>query len=230
MKNRILLVEDHPRLTKLLVNALEEAGIAADAVERGEDAWVATREFDYAALVLDRGLPDGDGLSLLRRLRTAGSRLPCLVLTARDALHDRVDGLESGADDYLPKPFAMDELVARVRALLRRPANQWRVPVTTFGDLRLLPEAGEMACEDRHVALAAAEFQLMMLLVQRGGETVRRSALEAAGWGFIEPVTANAFDVAMYRLRRKLVAIGSQLEIENLRGLGYALRQTELDR
>jgi DNA-binding response OmpR family regulator len=226
---RILLVEDHPRLTELLVNALAAAGIAADAVERSDAAWEATRQFEYAAVVLDRGLPDGDGLSLLRRLRAAGSRLPCLVLTARDALHDRIDGLESGADDYLPKPFAMDELVARVRALLRRPANQWQVPVTSFGDLRLIPEAGQIACGAKHITLAAAEFQLIVLLVQRRGETVRRSALEAAGWGFIEPVTSNAFDVAMFRLRRKLAVIGSTLEIENLRGLGYALRSTELD-
>jgi DNA-binding response OmpR family regulator len=228
--NRILLVEDHPRLTALLVKALGAAGIAADAVDRSDAAWAATGQFEYAALVLDRGLPDGDGLALLRRLRAAGVHLPCLVLTARDALHDRIDGLESGADDYLPKPFAMDELVARVRALLRRPAGNWQNPVASFGDLRLLADAGQMACGEERTMLAPAELQFMLLLMQRGGDTVRRSALEAAGWGLAEAVTPNAFDVALHRLRRKLAAIGSTLEIVNSRGHGYALRQTALDR
>eukprot|EP01137_Pigoraptor_chileana_P033694 Opistho-2@24982 len=111
--NRILLVEDHERLARLMSKGLTDAGIAVDVVDRIGTAWSALRQLPYRALVLDRGLPDGDGLVLLQRLRSAGVGTPCLVLTARDALHDRVEGLEAGADDYLPKPFAMDPCTLR---------------------------------------------------------------------------------------------------------------------
>jgi DNA-binding response OmpR family regulator len=221
--NRILLVEDHERLAGLMCKGLSGAGIAADVVMRIDAAWAAVQQVAYRALVLDRGLPDGDGLVLLKRLRDADIGIPCLVLTARDALHDRVAGLEAGADDYLPKPFAMDELVARVRALLRRPADQ-RPLDPCSGDLQLRPPTGTMHCADETVTLAGAEMQIMLLLVRASGETVRRAALEAAGWGLGEAVTPNALDVALHRLRRKLLAIGSRQRIVNVRNLGYALR------
>ena len=112
--NRILLVEDHERLAQLVSSGLSAAGIAVDAVQRIDAAWSALQQVSYGALVLDRGLPDGDGLTLLNRLRMSELSIPCLILSARDALNDRVEGLDAGADDYLPKPFAMDELVARV--------------------------------------------------------------------------------------------------------------------
>ena len=221
--NRILLVEDHDRLAGLISKGLSHAGIAADVVARIDAAWTALRQIQYGALVLDRGLPDGDGLVLLQRLRAAGVGVPCLVLTARDALHDRVQGLEAGADDYLPKPFAMGEMVARVRALLRRPAEQ-RALNPQAGDLHLRPHAGTLHCSEESVSLAPAELQIMLLLMQAGGETVRRGALEAAAWGLGEAVTPNALDVALHRLRRKLLAIGSRQRITNVRNLGYALR------
>lgn len=220
--NRILLVEDHERLARLICKSLSKAGIAADVVTCIDSAWAAVQQIPYQALVLDRGLPDGDGLALLQRLRDADIGIPCLVLTARDALHDRVQGLDAGADDYLAKPFAMDEVVARVRALLRRPTEQ-RALDPQAGDLQLRPQAGVMRCGDDTVTLAAAEMQLMLLLVRANGETVRRSALEAGAWGLSEPVTPNALDVALHRLRRKLHAIGSRQRIVNIRNLGYAL-------
>lgn len=226
--NRILLVEDHERLARLICKGLTDAGIAVDVVDRVSAAWSAMQQLPYRALVLDRGLPGGDGLKLLKRLRGAGLGTPCLVLTARDALHDRVEGLEAGADDYLPKPFAMDEMVARVRALLRRSVES-RPLAPHHGDLQLRPDAGTLCCGNEAVTLAAAEMQIMLLLVEKAGDTVRRGALEAAGWGVNEAVTPNALDVALHRLRRKLLAIGSRQRIVNARNLGYALRETSLD-
>jgi DNA-binding response OmpR family regulator len=225
--SRILLIEDHARMAGLICKALADAGIAVDVFDRIDAAWHAVQQVPYEALVLDRGLPDGEGLILLRKLRNAGLSLPCLVLTARDALHDRVEGLEAGADDYLPKPFAMDEMVARVRALLRRPVER-RPLEPSHGDLVLRPDAGVMCCRDERVTLAPAEMQIMLLLVRNHQEVVRRGTLEAAGWGLSEAVTPNALDVALHRIRRKLVAIGSHQRIVNVRGLGYALREGDV--
>lgn len=225
--SRVLLVEDHDRIAKLAATGLANAGISADIVQRIDTAWSALQRLAYGALVLDRGLPDGDGLLLLKRLRSADVHIPCLVLTARDALNDRVEGLEAGADDYLPKPYAMDEMVARVRALLRRPAE--REPLEPgYGDLLLRPIDGLLHCGGDYVSLSAAEMQIMLLLARRRGETVRRSALEAQAWGLSDAVTPNALDVAVHRLRRKLSAIGSCQRIINVRSLGYALREDDV--
>ena len=226
--SRILLVEDHERLAQLMCRGLAGAGIAVDVVGRVDAAWAAIQQLSYQAMILDRGLPDGDGLLLLQRLRKAGQGLPCLVLTARDALHDRVEGLDAGADDYLPKPFAMDEMVARVRALLRRPVvlNE---PDPTCGDITLHAASGVLSRADKGVALSQAEMQIMLLLMRDCEQVVRRRALEAAAWGLSEAVTPNALDVALHRIRRKLLVIGSGYRIINVRGHGYALRELKLD-
>ncbi len=224
--SRILLVEDHDRLARLMCKGLEAAGIAVDVAGHISGAWAAVQQMPYQALILDRGLPDGDGLLLLKKLRSEGLGMPCLVLTARDALHDRVQGLEAGADDYLPKPFAMDEMVARVRALLRRPV-EFHPFDPSHGDLTLRPETGVLCSGDKSVTLAPAELHIMQLLLLKPKEVVRRSALEAAAWGLSEAVTPNALDVALHRLRRKLLAIGSCQRIVNVRGFGYALREDD---
>lgn len=227
--NRILLVEDHERLAELISKQLASAGIAVDVFDRIDTSWAAIRQVPYQAIILDRGLPDGDGLELLQRLRNSGLNIPCLILTARDALHDRVDGLENGADDYLTKPFAMDELVARVRALLRRPVESVELdPV--HGDLQVKPSSNTLCCGDESITLAPAELQIMLLLVRKRGDVVRHSALEVAGWGLSDAVTPNALDVAIHRLRKKLSAIGSTQHIINMRNLGYALRETNVEK
>ncbi len=220
---RILLVEDHDHIARLICKGFANAGIATDIVERAESAWNAIQQVSYQGIVLDRGLPDGDGLQLLQRLRQAGSTIPCLVLTARDALHDRVEGLDAGADDYLPKPFEMAELVARVRALLRRPAlSQPLRPA--YGDIMLSLDEGVIHCGDKSASLAPAELQIMLALVRRQGGVVRRQALESAGWGISEAVTPNALDVALHRMRRKFQLIDSRMQIINVRGQGYVLQ------
>ena len=224
--SRILLIEDHERLAQLIRKALVAAGIGVDISDRISSAWTAVQQMSYQAVVLDRGLPDGDGLVLLQRLRNAGIRVPCLVLTARDALHDRVEGLEAGADDYLPMRFVMDELVARVRVVLRRPV-EFRPLNPNHGDLTLHSAASVLSCGNEKVTLAPAEVHIMQLLLNKHEEVVRRNALEAAAWGLSEAVTPNALDVALHRIRRKLLVIGSQQRIVNLRGLGYALREDD---
>lgn len=217
------MVEDHTRLAALVGQALQSAGIAVDVFGNIAQAWAAAQDGAYAAWVVDRGLPDGDGLELVRRLRAAGQRAPCLMLTARDALHDRVDGLDSGADDYLTKPFPMEELVARVRALMRRPPTLLNT-VPALGDIWLDIEAGRLCCAQESVSLAPAELQIMQALLMSAGRPVRRRALELVAWGLAEAVTPNALDVALHRIRRKLQAISPGQCIENIRCYGYALR------
>lgn len=222
--NRIALVEDNKRLAGLISQALTSAGIEVDLFFGIGAAYPALIEKMYAAIILDRGLPDGDGMDIVKRLRQAGHSTPCLLLTARDSLHDRVDGLEAGADDYLPKPFAMVEMVARVRALMRR-SKDLRSLNPEFAGLQVFPETGAMKWAEDTITLSSSELQIIIALVHAQGQTVRRSSLENAAWGIGEPVTPNALDVALHRLRRKLQGIGCDLQILNTRSHGFSLQK-----
>ncbi|RDV00938.1 response regulator transcription factor [Trinickia dinghuensis] len=221
--HRVAIIEDHERLADLLRQALTAAGIEADLFGNVGEAAYGIGRADYAVLIIDRGLPDGDGLTFLRTLRAAGRTMPCLMLTARDALHDRIDGLESGADDYVTKPFEMSELVARVRTLMRRPATLTTL-IASFADIAVDPQQHMMTCGDRSILLAQAELQIVLCLIEAAGRTVRHSALEHAGWGLGEAVTPNALEVTVHRLRKKLTTIGATTRLTNIRGTGFALR------
>lgn len=223
---RAILVEDNLRLAALLEKSLSRIGIETDRFGDIESARHAMPLYQYAVLILDRGLPDGDGLDMLREMSRKAGRLPCMVLTARDSLHDRVEGLDSGADDYLSKPFAMEEFIARVRALLRRPYTV-QAQARAFADLSLEVESGTLYRGDKTLTLAQAEIQILLSLMEAGGNHLDRQHLEHAAWGIRFAVTPGALDVAIHRLRRKIEQLGSICSIINTRGKGYALNSAD---
>jgi DNA-binding response OmpR family regulator len=219
---RVLIVEDHPRMALAVVAALQAQGIACDTVNTLGHAAAFLETARYDALILDRGLPDGDGLSLLAQLRALRQSTPCMILTARDALGDRVSGLENGADDYLTKPFEMAELVARTKALMRR--NQpWAPDETCFADLRVSPQSSTLFVGPSSITLSPSELQVLLTLIRNAGQVVRRGALESAAWGAFSDITPKALDVAIHRLRGKLAVLQSGVSIVNTKGVGYAL-------
>jgi DNA-binding response OmpR family regulator len=221
--SRVALIEDQQRLAQMVRQALLNAGVETDIFATLSAAAYGVKQADYAVLVVDRGLPDGDGLAFLRHLRGSGRMTPCLMLTARDALHDRIEGLESGADDYVTKPFEMSELVARVRTLMRRPVNMTTL-VQTFADVSVDPQEHALRCGSKLMILAPAELQIMLTLLNAKGQTVRHSLLEHAAWGLSDAVTPNALEVTVHRLRKKLTGIGTRVYIANIRGVGFALQ------
>ena len=213
---RLLLVEDDALIGEGVRTGLKLAGFTVDWVNDGQSAGLAVANGVYDALVLDLGLPRKDGLSLLRELRAKGNRIPVLVLTARDAVQDRVRGLDSGADDYLMKPFDLDELTARVRALLRRRAGRADTLIQ-HGALLLDPVSRRVEYKGRPVHLSPREFALLHALLERPGAVLSREQLEERLYGWNEEVASNAVEVHLHNLRRKLDA-GI---IRNVRGAGY---------
>jgi two-component system response regulator QseB len=216
---RILLVEDDPMIGAAVAEGLRAGGDAVDWVQDGLAAGSAlAAATPYALLVLDIGLPGRDGLAVLRELRARGDRLPVLLMTARDAVSDRVAGLDAGADDYLVKPFDLDELLARVRALLRRAAGRAEL-VLAHGRLKLDPAAHAAWLDDVPLTLSAREFALLHALLERPGAVLSRAQLEERLYGWNDGVGSNAVEVHIHHLRRKL---GEGL-IRNVRGVGYTL-------
>jgi two-component system response regulator TctD len=217
---RILMIEDDAPLARSIAALLRAGGNAVDHVATGADALAVVASEPYAVVILDVGLPDIDGFTVLERLRARGDRVPVLMLTARDALDDRVRGLDLGADDYLRKPFEPEELEARVRALGRRRGGD-PVPVLSVGSLSINRSSGEAKVGDRALDLRRRERTVLEALATRAGRVVPRELLIGEVFGFDEPVGGNAIEVHVTRLRGKLAPDGP--EIRTVRGVGYML-------
>jgi DNA-binding response OmpR family regulator len=216
---RVLVVEDNPRLAASLSRGLAEEGFTVDTVVTGAEALVRIARHDLDVIVLDLGLPDVDGAEVLARLRDDGSRCPVLVLTARDGVASRVAALDAGADDYLVKPFAFDELVARLRALVRRATGPRWAPLVS-GAVALDDDLGVRA-NGRHVALSPREHALLGYLLRRRGEVVSRADILRDVFGYATDPRTNVVDVHLAHLRRKLA--GMAIAISTIRGAGFRL-------
>lgn len=219
---RLLVVEDDPALGAIVVRGLVEEGYAVDLEATVVGARHAVDSHPYDLVVLDLGLPDGDGVELCRQLRAHQVPVPVLMLTARDGLSDKVEGLDAGADDYLTKPFHYPELAARIRALLRRPPATTG-PVLVVGDISLDPAAHVVRNGAVTVPLTAREFSLLEVLMRRAGQVVTRSELLDHVWDADYDGLSNVVDVHIAALRRKLALPGSPAPIETIRGVGYQL-------
>lgn len=220
---RVLIVEDDPGIAGGLAATLKAAGYAVDVCGTLGQARAALQVESFELVLLDLNLPDGDGLGWLRQLRAEGHTLPVLIMTARDALPDRVAGLDQGADDYLVKPFEPEELLARMRVALRRSEGR-ASPVLHHGDLAVDPAARTVLRAGQPVVLRAKEFALLLVLLRASGQVVTRQRLEEAVYGFDDALESNALEVHMHHLRRKL---GEGL-VKTVRGVGYYVpRPTE---
>ena len=218
---RLLLVEDDAMIGQSVLLGLRQDGFTVDWVQDGKAAEFALKSEPYALLLLDLGLPKKSGLEVLRGLRLNHNSIPVLVLTARDAVADRVIGLDSGADDYLVKPFDLDELSARIRALLRRQSGRSET-VMRFAELALDPATHQAFIGDDEISLSAKEFALLEVLIDRAGAVLSRAQLEQRLYGWDEEVESNAVEVHIHNLRKKL----GRDWIRNVRGIGYMLAKS----
>jgi DNA-binding response OmpR family regulator len=221
---RLLVVEDEPLMAAAIDEGLRENGYAVDVAPHGEEALAFASTTAYDAIVLDVQLPVVDGLAVCRRLRAGGSVVPILLLTARDTTADKVGGLDSGADDYLTKPFVFDELLARLRALLRR-GSASRAPELRAGDLSLDPAARLVERAGRPIDLTKRELGILETLLRRPGWIVSRDAIIESVWGFEFPDASNLVEVYVGRLRKKL---GAPILIQTVRGVGYRIQAPEV--
>jgi two-component system response regulator MprA len=221
---RILVVDDEPAVLRAVRRGLVLAGYEVELAEGGEEALAALAAAAPDAVVLDVLMPGVDGLEVCRRLRAAGDRTPVLMLTARDAVADRVTGLDAGADDYLVKPFALEELLARLRALLRRTGPNGEGALLRFGDLVLDTEAFTASRGERRIELTRTEFALLELFMRNPRRVLSRTLIHERVWGYDFGPTSNALGVYVGYLRRKLEAEGEPRLIQTVRGVGYVLR------
>jgi two-component system response regulator MprA len=222
---RVLIVDDDRALRDALRRALVLGGYETVSVESGESALAEVARSEPDAVVLDIGLPDIDGLEVCRRLRGSGNRVPVLMLTARDAVADRIDGLDAGADDYLVKPFDVGELLARLRALLRRSGMNGDASGVTYQELRLDGGRHGVGVGDSFVELTRTEYQLLELLMLNAGRILPHSLIYERVWGYDFGPASNALRVYIGYLRRKLEQAGARPLLHTVRGVGYVLRE-----
>lgn len=222
---RLLLIEDDTQLAGAITRGLEKAGFATDTVGSVEDGGAAVETTRFDTIILDLGLPDGDGLDILKSMRDRGDATPILVLTARDGLQDRVTGLNAGADDYLLKPFEMEELVARIKALLRRPGGALGMTLTA-GNVSFDTIAREVVIDGETANFTHRELGVLELLMRRIGHVVPKSVIEEAIYSFDKEVSSNSVEVAIHRVRKKLDKCGADVAVHTVRGVGYLLKES----
>lgn len=223
---RVLLVEDNLRLSTLVRRGLENEDFTVDGVGTLSDAEAALDTIPYDVVILDLGLPDGDGLDLLRSMRAGGSHVPVLVLTARDGVDDRVKGLNAGADDYLLKPFAVEELTARLRALLRRPDGALGLSLRV-GNVAFDTSSREVRVGQELVKISKKEMGVLEQLMRRAGRVVPKETLESKLYGFGDEVSPNSLEANVSRLRKRLIQVNASITIHTLRGIGYLLSDSD---
>ena len=221
---RILVAEDDPRLLKALVHILNLNYFSVDGVQSGTDALEYGSSGQYDALVLDIMMPGLDGIQVLRQLRSRGITTPALFLTARAEIHQRAEGLDAGADDYLPKPFATEELLARVRAMLRR-RDSFQPDLLRCGGITLNRSTYELSCGKRTLSLSGREFQVLEVLMENPRIVISTEQLITKIWGWDTSVDTSVVWVHVSNLRKKLAALGAPLRIRFLRGAGYVLEE-----
>jgi len=223
---RLLVIEDKDRLSGILKSKLGEAGFAVDIAGSAADAEAALELINYDVAILDLGLPDGDGLAVLAAARRRGKTLPILILTARDAVEDRVSGLNAGADDYLTKPFALTELIARIKALLRRPGGVLGITLDA-GNVRLDTVGRDLTVAETPVNLSRRELAILEQMMRRFGRIVPKAVLEEKLYGIDEEPDSNPIPVHVHHLRRQLQAANASLAIHTIRGVGYILTENK---
>jgi DNA-binding response OmpR family regulator len=217
---RLLLVEDNQDLARLLANGFSSAGFDTDVFGTADDARTALANMRYSAAILDLGLPDGDGVSILRELRSRGDSTPIIILTARGGVRDRVNGLRDGADDYLVKPFALEELIARVEAILRRPGQILGISLK-LSNLQFDTVARQTFIDNEPCLFSAREAAVLEILLRRQGRVVPKKNVEDQIFGLYGEVSSNAIEVYVSRLRKQLADKGARMQIHTVRGVGY---------
>lgn len=221
---RLLFAEDEPELRAVTVRRLREEGFGVDGCADGQEALDYAESTDYDVIILDIMMPKKDGLSVLRKLRQCGNNVPVLLLTAKDAVSDRIAGLDAGADDYLTKPYAFDELLARIRALLRRQSSE-KSDCMSVGDLKLCVSSRKVTRGGREIALSAKEFSLLESLMRHKGSVLSRAQLENQVWDYDFDGGSNVIDVYIRYLRRKIDDPFEKKLIHTVRGAGYVLKE-----
>ena len=222
---RLLFAEDDRDISKAVQTLLERSGYSVDAVYNGQDALDYIEQADYDGVILDWMMPKKSGIEVLAGMRSKGISTPVLMLTARDAIEDRVEGLDSGADDYLPKPFAASELLARIRAMLRRKVD-YQHDVIKYADIELDKSAMTITCGKKSVSLNNKAFQLIEMLVEHPGAVLSIDQIMERIWGWDSDAEVNVVWVNISTLRKNLTEIGAHLKIKAIRGVGYSLEST----